>query len=175
MGRPPIPRTAQSPATVVGCTWLPLHNGMFALIDDVDADLAMFTWSAVKKRNIWYAWKCQRVGESRQLHGLIGLRMGIPRLAMIDHVNRNGLDCRRQNLRPATHSQNAANSGLSKRNESGFRGVSRGHSGTWQASIRVRGKSRALGFFANPATAARAYDAAAREAFGSYAHPNFDE
>lgn len=44
----------------------------------------------------------------------------------------------------------------------------------WFASIKVNKQVRYLGGFDNPAHAALAYDAAAREAFGEYARPNFD-
>ena len=88
----------------------------------------------------------------------------------VDHINRNGLDNRRSNLRLATHAQNEANKPP--------RGEYKGaywckKSGRWRASIRVDGRLRHMGRFATREEAARVYDDAALEAFGEFAYLNF--
>lgn len=92
-----------------------------------------------------------------------------------DHVNGDGLDNRRSNLRPATASQNRANMGKPRRPDglshtSQFKGVSWDKDrGRWQSKITVLGKCRNLGRYDAEADAARAYDRAAFEAWGEFA------
>lgn len=88
----------------------------------------------------------------------------------LDHINRNRLDDRIENLRPATSSQNAANSSLRRDSVSGFKGVSWFAKGNknWRAQIRVNGRVFHLGLFADPVEAHAAYLVAAREHFGEF-------
>lgn len=92
---------------------------------------------------------------------------------VVDHINSDGLDNRRANLRVCSPSQNAA-AARSKGSKWGFRGVAKsGHEKTWFSQIRCRGKNHYLGRFPTPEAAARAYDAKALELFGPFARPNF--
>ncbi len=92
----------------------------------------------------------------------------------VDHINRDPLDNRRSNLRLATRTQQAANTGLRSDNTSGYKGVSWDRSRRcWYASIRNDGRSVALGGYPNPEDAARAYDVAALAAWGEFAYLNF--
>jgi len=157
---------------------IPLTQGKFALVDDRDADQASHKWRAVRSGQTWYAqrwaWmKEQRSGAATNilLHRAI---LGLTNPAVhVDHENGNGLDCRRHNLRQATRSQNQGNSRRPRTNTSGFKGVSRGPSGQWRASIRRRGTSVHLGTFSTPEAAARVYDEAARRFRGEFACVNF--
>lgn len=72
-----------------------------------------------------------------------------------DHRNRNRLDNRRSNLRPATPAQNNQNVGIRSNNTSGYRGVSRTRTGRWRASGTVDGKSYNLGHYDTPELAAK--------------------
>ena len=93
-----------------------------------------------------------------------------------DHRNRNKLDNRRNNLRPATCLQNSANQSLRKDNRSGFKGVTwNKQQSRWKAQIRDAGKRLFLGYFHDAAEAARAYDQKARELFGEFAFLNFTD
>ena len=90
---------------------------------------------------------------------------------VVDHINHDGLDNRRSNLRLATYAQNAANRRRGKTN-SGYKGVT--WTGTaWSAAAFVRGKRRHLGTFGTPADAARAYDRAIQNEYGEFACTNF--
>jgi hypothetical protein len=91
-----------------------------------------------------------------------------------DHINHNGLDNCRSNLRPATNAQNGYNRRPSLSAKSPYRGVGWNREARkWQAAIWLHGTCRYLGLFSSPESAARAYDAAARQNWGDYAYLNF--
>jgi hypothetical protein len=98
---------------------------------------------------------------------LLGLHQGDGRLT--DHINHDTLDNRRSNIRPCTASQNAANY-VRKPGSSLYRGVSWSESKRrWVARICVERQVRILGYFIFQHLAARAYNAAATEAWGEFA------
>lgn len=146
-------------------------------MDDADYEwLSAFKWCALKRKSGGFdAVRGIPKGRGRWTH----LRMSralLPGTLNVDHVNRNSLDNQRHNLRPATHSQNAANRGLDIDNSSGFKGVWwRKDRNKWLASIRVQGRRYILGLFSDVKEAAVAYDKAAREKFGAFACLNFPE
>jgi hypothetical protein len=90
----------------------------------------------------------------------------------VDHRDGDGLNCRRQNLRHVTNSLNQANK-HHVWSASKFKGVTK-RATRWRAYITVDGKFRSLGSHATAEEAARAYDKAAREAFGEFACTNED-
>lgn len=109
-------------------------------------------------------------GRPVMMHRLI---MGAPEGVIVDHINWNRLDNRRSNLRFANKRLNAANTGLNAKNTSGYKGVRPSRDGRkWVAFISARGRYRHLGTFKFIEDAARAYDAAAIEAYGDFAHIN---
>lgn len=91
----------------------------------------------------------------------------------VDHKNGNGLDNQRSNLRIVTRSQNMHNQ-RKTRGSSQFKGVSwfRPYS-NWRAYITIDDRRKHLGYFTSEEDAGRAYDTAARAAFGEYACVNF--
>ncbi len=90
-----------------------------------------------------------------------------------DHENRDTLDNRRENLRPATSSQNACNAKMRSDNSSGFKGVYRQKNcNKWMAAIRTSNNLVKLGYYHDPAMAALAYDLAAIRLNGSFARVN---
>lgn len=89
--------------------------------------------------------------------------------ARLDHRDRDRTNNRIKNLRPASPSQNTANSRLRSNNTSGFKGVEKHHK-KWRASIRVDGKRKHLGLFVSPDEAHAAYLVAAEKYFGEFAH-----
>jgi hypothetical protein len=91
---------------------------------------------------------------------------------VVDHINGDRLDNRRRNLRVVSVGQNNAN-GQDRPRRSGFRGVYwHGPSRRWVGQISVAGRLRHLGLFDDPEKAARAYDLAARAAWGPLARTN---
>jgi hypothetical protein len=95
----------------------------------------------------------------------------------VDHWDSNGLNNRRGNLRDATHAQNVGNARKQPGCSSRFKGVywsqKKTGKGRWQAQIGADHRTRYLGRFDNEEDAARAYDAAALEAWGEFARLNF--
>lgn len=88
----------------------------------------------------------------------------------VDHRDVETSNNRWKNLREATNAQNCGNKKRYRNNTTGFKGVSfHRASGKYQASIRRNYQKIHLGLFGNPELAHRAYKAAAKEAFGSFA------
>lgn len=90
----------------------------------------------------------------------------------VDHRDGDGSNNRIANLRQANQTQNNANMRMNKNNTSGFRGVYPVKDGVWAGCIQVNGRGKHLGRFMSPEEAARAYNRAARAAFGSFARLN---
>jgi hypothetical protein len=154
-----------------------LNQGKVALLDDEDARWATYAWSAVRgpRDTTWYAVHAgARTSAGRphlRLHRAI-LGVTGPRVR-VDHINGNGLDNRRANLRIATNGQNMANRKPNRGTASGFKGVHwHPQRRKWQARVQALGIRRSLGLFDTAAEAARAYDVAARETFGEFARLN---
>src|SRR3546814_3106867 len=97
------------------------------------------------------------------MHRLI---MNAPRGVEVDHINGNGLDNRRENLRLASTSQNQMNRKRT-RSACGFKGVTFNKGcGKWQAQIKRAGKNIYLGLHETPERASAAYKGAAKILFG---------
>lgn len=94
---------------------------------------------------------------------------------VVDHVNGNGLDNRRCNLRVCTPQQNAFNSKPVRGSRSKFKGVKYNTAckNKWTARIRINGKQVDIGRFETEEEAARAYDKVAKEVQGDFAWLNF--
>jgi hypothetical protein len=153
-----------------------LGEGHVAVIDDEDAPLVVgFKWYPMKTKegNVYAAgWKHMPPGRFFvHLHRLIAnAQPG----ELIDHVDRNTLNCRRSNLRRATRQQNSHNAGpYRKQTTSKYKGVFLcRRSGRFRARIVHNGTRIYLGLFDNEEDAARAYNEKARELFGEFAYLN---
>jgi hypothetical protein len=87
-----------------------------------------------------------------------------------DHIDRNGLNARRSNLRPATGTQQKANQKMQSNNTTGERGTSfHKPSGKYCARVQVNGKEKHLGYFTNLEEASAVAAAARAAAFGAFA------
>lgn len=152
------------------------YKGVFeAIVDEIDADLLDYNWMVqIKSETLRYA---ATGTEKIFMHRVILKRMLGRELhegEYTDHINGNGLDNRRGNLRVATHGQNQMNSRLQKTGSSTYKGV-RWHRSTkrWQSNIGVNGKYIWLGLFDDELEAHRAYCEASIKHHGEFA--NFGE
>lgn len=155
---------------------IPVGRDHFALVDAADYPLVnYFNWYLLRGHNgKLYAY----TNGSVYMHRLIA---GTPQGMETDHINGDGLDDRRANLRTATASQNRGNMGKPKRpdgsvHSSRYKGVSWDKvRERWQSKITANGVCRNLGRYDDEAEAARAYDAAALLHYGEFARLNFPE
>lgn len=164
-------RTAPVPA---GAVAIPLTQGFVTWVDIEDAEaVGRVKWCVAPSGHTAYARRYWQEGGRRrmvQLHrGLLEAPPGLE----VDHINGDGLDNRRANLRLATHAENGRNRHVAW-GQSTYRGVAWGD-GSWMAKIRVDGHLCSLGHFVEEAEAARTYDAAARHYFGAFASLNFPD
>ena len=154
------------------------NPGLFAIVDSSDFELvSAYSWFPRKNYHTFYV----QHSPSRTLPGerrpvlmhrlLLGLGPGDQ---TVDHINGNGLDNRRENLRLCSDSTNQANRHRLVPNASSrYRGVTwHAALGKWQAHIKVMGRSIYLGVFASEEEAALAYNHAAVAHFREYAHLN---
>ncbi len=161
----------RSPRSYGDVTVIPLSRGKCTVVDTIDAEVAdRRSWYAVSanRRTFYACGKYKRV--ARFLHRIISERMGLPLDREIDHVDGDGLNNRRCNLRPATRAQNCRNVGVRSDNKSGYKGISRASRGLgWKAQIKCNGRSFSLGTFADIDSAVAAYKTAAFRLFGEFA------
>lgn len=160
-----------------------ITKGKVAIVDDCDGYLKTLKWHAVESHGVWYAYKKVIDKQTPMHHFIIERVLGreLNPSEEVDHVNRNGLDNRRSNLRLATKSQQKRNSSkcrfyLGRPPTSKYKGVTRdwkNKNKIWRAQITFDKRVYNLGRFSSEIDAARAYDRKAREVFGEYAKLNF--
>lgn len=155
---------------------LPLSQDMVALVDTIDNDLAEFKWTLKGSHGINYAKRCDENRKTLSLHRVIMARIigrKLERYEFVDHINHDGLDNRRDNLRISSVAQNSQNRRQPISNSSGYKGV-RWHKKDklWRASISANGKAYHLGSFQTPEIAAQAYNEAAIKYHGEFAYLN---
>jgi hypothetical protein len=92
---------------------------------------------------------------------------------VVDHINGNGLDNRRENLRICSQALNCANAKKTKGKTSRFKGVFwNRQSKKWCAQIGNKKRNHIIGYFNSEARAAQAYNRKAKEFFGEFARLN---
>ena len=148
-----------------------LTQGQVALVDDDNFEvLNQFKWCAQKHRNTYYAIRTILVNDKNKtirMHNVIMGGKGV------DHINRNGLNDQRSNLRFCTNSQNHMNRRKRKNTSSIYKGVSfHKRTGKWMASIGINDKKIHLGYFDIEVEAAKSYNNKAIELFGEFANLN---
>ena len=155
---------------------IPLTQGKYAIVDPDDFErLNKHKWYAVKNTNTFYALRNKRVGKKYISLGMHRQILHPPENLMVDHINHNGLDNRKANLRLATCAQNTYNRKQFRKDKtSKYTGVSwRKYKKKWAAIICYKRKNIIIGYFKDEKQAAKAYDKAAKKYHGEFASLNF--
>jgi len=137
---------------------IPLTQNQFALVNNADYDqLSQYKWHAGKAMYTFYAYtnvridgRCRKVSMHRVI---LGLKPGDGK--EIHHIDGNGLNNQRRNVRICSRSENMRNCAVPDK------GIYR-HKGAWIARIQIRGKRKYLGSFSSWRDAQKAYDLAAQ-------------
>ncbi len=159
---------------------IPLTQGKFAQVDDEDYDfLLQWKWHVRKNSNTWYVSRMPLTVKDKkripiQMHREI---MKTPKGIVVDHIDHNGLNNQKHNLRNCTHANNMKNkvpSGASK-----YLGVYLMYNivkgkkySYWKSQIRINEKTVSIGTFKTEANAAIAYNIYAEKYYGEFANYN---
>lgn len=161
---------------------IPLTKGKVAIVDDEDFErVSRHKWLASRGARTWYAHatEMQVVDGSKKRVTLAMHRIVLSPLPwqIVDHVNHDGLDNRRQNLRTCFKGENIANAPKKRTPYSSkFKGVNwKKQQQRWVAQITAGRRVIHLGLYATEEDAAKAYDRAAIQYFGEFACLNFPE
>ena len=145
--------------------YVPLTKGHEAIIDAADVHLVKgWNWCALVTTWTVYAHRCGGPKGKQKSYYMHRILMGDPKGLEVDHIDGNGINNRRSNLREATKAQNRHNQRVSIANSSGYKGVSWHKScDKWHARIKRDGKSQHLGLFKTAEAAHAAYCRASAE------------
>lgn len=136
---------------------IPLKHGGVALVDDDNFDeLNKFLWSSHKDGNVLYAVARPKLDKGYgniKMHHLI---LPCPRGMQTDHIDGDGLNNQKCNLRIVSHRQNQCNQHVNKTSK--YPGVCFDkHAGKFVAGIKINGKRKSLGYFKEEFPAFQAY------------------
>lgn len=159
---------------------IPLTQGKIAIVDDEDFKiLNQYKWHAQKHGRYFIA--ARRIWDKqKKRYFMICMHREIMNLQykdgkQVDHINHNGLDNHKRNLRICTGAENCRNR-VKIKGSSIYKGVSWfTRDKKWMACIRLNYKTYYLGYFNSEISAAKAYDNAAKRLFGEFAAPNFGD
>lgn len=152
-----------------------LTRGKIAIVDAADYEhLNQFNWCAKKMGRTWYAVRTFKRSDGKRCESKMHREvMNAPDGMGVDHMDGNGLNNTRDNLRLATHRQNCFNSQSRQNSSSKYKGVNwHRQNRKWTAQIRINEKPLYLGIFEDEKDAARAYNAAAIKFYGEFARLN---
>lgn len=145
-------------------------RGLYALVDDCDyPELSKYRWRAIKMKRTFYPFKSENGKQISMHRHLLGLKK---RSDFCDHIDGNGLNNQRSNLRVCTVQENNQNKQGYKNNKEGFKGVKSASKKKYMARITHFGKIFYLGTFDCPKKAALAYNEKAKELHGEFARLN---
>lgn len=150
---------------------IPLTQGKFATVDDDQQEmLSKFKWHVNRGR---YA--VTNIGGRKNktrifMHHMV---LGRPLDGMVvDHINGDSTDNRKDNLRICTQAENVRNQKIRKDSPFGYKGVMRNGKNGFMARIRSNGKVIYIATFRTAVEAAKAYNEAAIKYHGNFAYLN---
>ena len=155
--------------------YIKLTQGKRSIIDDEDFKrVSQYKWHF---HSTGYAFTHARNTKDKKLR-LHRFILNPPKTILIDHINRDKLDNRKENLRFATKQQNGMNSGKKRKFTSSIykgvqldkRAVQKNYPSIWVARLA----NKHLGHYQTEKDAAKAYDLKAKELFGEFAYLNFN-
>lgn len=151
----------------------PINRGFSVMVDEADVSrLLTRTWHAEERPNGRVYARSGHPAPSVYMHRFI---LDAPRGLDVDHIDRNGLNNCRSNLRLCTRTHNNGNRIVEKRSLLGLKGVSTNRNGTFFARIYFRDRQYYLGTYRTQEEAAQAYDTAAIKFHGQFARLNFPQ
>lgn len=158
------------------CTLVPLTKGYTAIVDTEDVTkIEGKNWFALVTKNKGTLYSVYAARNVRASDGKVSQELmhriiaGTPDGLDTDHEDGNGLNNRKNNLRPATRSENSCNSKLQKNNTTGFKGVSKAKDrNRYCAYIKLHGRNKYLGSFNTKEEARDAYIFASKELHGKF-------
>lgn len=149
------------------------NSHLFAIIDDEDFERCIGrTWFYQSTSGYVYCTVYEKLGYRRYKNKTVYLHNFISGKSKQDHINRNKLDCRKENLRDASNSQNCINTEkrVNQFTTSKYKGVAfHPRDKIWQACIMKEYKSIYIGSYKTEREAALAYNLKAKELFGEFA------
>lgn len=154
---------------------IPLTQGKVSIVDDGDFEkVSRYKWCYMEQGDCHYAYRKMAIMHKQRITLLLHRFILDNPNGIIDHVDGNGLNNTRCNLRLCTQSQNRANSRMWKRNKIGYKGVYLDmRDNKYESKIGFCGKRLYIGRYDTAIDAARAYDVKAVELFGEFAKTNF--
>lgn len=152
---------------------VPLAKGNYAKVSDEDYERVMFRdWCSTSPKNNKVVYAVTYInGKQIPMHRFI---LNPPPELDIDHINHDGLDNTRPNMRFSSGQQNIWNTRPHRDNPFGYKGVKK-RGDKWEAVIGFKGKQVLLGRFERIEDAAIAYDIAAKHYYGEFAYLNFPD
>jgi len=172
-----VHRDKKRPVFLVGdLVRIPLTHGYETIIDASDLELVVkYDWFARVRHKAdgsirtVYAVRSKKIVRKTRMVGIHRAILNAPDGVEVDHIDGDGLNNRRSNLRLASRAQNQKNKGRPISNSSGVKGVTWcAERGKWQAQISDANKHYNLGRFDKIEDAAAAYAAASAKFHGEF-------
>lgn len=153
-----------------------LQSGKYTKVDDDNYEyLNQFKWRWRKLTNSLYVYRMYYIGNGKYKHeSMHRIIMNAPKGMDVDHIDHNGLNNQKSNLRIVTRSQNMMNTKKIQKNKSSkykgvvwFKPIKK-----WQVRIMINYKYISIGYFDSEDEAGLAYNKKAQELYGEYAYYN---
>ncbi|MCK4958549.1 MAG: HNH endonuclease, partial [Planctomycetes bacterium] len=156
---------------------IPLTRGRFAIVDAEDyARLSRYNWYAKGGPHTFYAVRRGMRNTEKRTVFMHRVITDAPGGLVVDHIDHNGINNCKSNLRVCTAAENNRNTRGRSDSKSRYKGVNWGNRDRkYSARICCNGKRITVGHFDDEVKAAKAYDKKAKELFGEFAYLNFPE